>query len=494
MFFVLYLAALAAFVVVSRERTVQDERRDREAIALLTRLVPKLPLAVESDTIIFRVALDADGRILRGMPATFNLLVSDLDPVDSIIVNIHGLTRDSSLVSHSPVRIGGRLGVGDLAQRIVRFPVTCAFTDTGAYVVHLEARARRIHVISDSLWSYRGSLLPVNAVTRRLVEEAEQAVINVPVRVIDTTRRTKRPVLPMTVRSSAPVVESAVGISEFVEITANNASADPWARIVRGGGRLKPVAKDFRDVRWRWEGVVTQWPDSVVIEAEVGRGGGALDIARTSFRVQSHMPMLDAPLPENAYAGEDLICDLRVKGLRNPDLYSWELHEGTNDGVGIVKASGTGPRVSYHIPNNFVGKRLRLVAKYKDSTYRYIDPVTHAGGPSVFWFTVLQPPVRIDIAPPAVLRPGQIVEFRAAAWHSEAYRTEQPVSKLSDIKVLLVMSDGRRLQASTSMIRRGVFLFSIENTVTIASGGEAATLHISARDAAVQYPVRVVGP
>ena len=102
--------------------------------------------------------------------------------------------------------------------------------------------------------------------------------------------------------------------------------------------------------------------------------------------------------------------------------------------------------------------------------------------------------MRIELAPPAVLRPGQIVEFRAAAWHSEAYRTEQPVSKLSDVKVVLVMADGRRLQASTSMIRRGVFNFSIENTVTVAPGGEAATVHVSARDAAVQFPVRVVRP
>lgn len=493
-FFILYLAALAAFVVVSRERNVQDERRDREAIELLTRLVPKLPLAFEGDTIIFRVAADTSGHIHHGMPATFDILVSDIDPVDSITVTIHALTRDSTLVPLRPLRIGGRLGTGDIARRIVRFPVSCAFDRTGTYIVHLEGRSRRIHVISDSLWTYRGSLLPVNAVTRRLVAEAEHAVINVPVRVVDTTRRARQPLVPMTLRASATVVESAVGMREFVEITANNASADPWARIVHGGGRLEPATKDFRDMTWRWEGTITEWPDSVVIEAEVNRGGGALDIARTAFRVQPRTPMLDAPLPEHAYAGEDLICDLRVQGLRDAALYSWKLYEEANEGQDIVKASGEGSRVLYHIPNNFVGKRLRLDVRYNCSEYRYIDPFTHTGGPSIFRFTVLQPPVRIDIAPPAVLRPGQIVEFRAAAWHSEAYRTEQPVKKVSEVKVSLVMADGRIMQASTTMIRHGIFLFSFDNALAVAPGGESAVLHISARESSVQFPVRVERP
>lgn len=493
-FFILYLAALAAFVVVSRERTAQDARRTRETIALLSRLVPKLPLDVEGDTVIFRVVADDDGRILGGMPASFDLLVSDIDPTDSITVRTHALTHDSSLVPSGAVRIGGRRGVGTFAQRIVRFPVTCAFTKTGMYNVHLRARARRMHVVSDSLWSYHGSLLPVNDVTRRLVEEAEQAGISVPVRVVDTTRRTKKPCVPMTVRTSAQIVESGVGMHEFVQITANNGSYAPWLRIVRGGGRLTPLTLDERESTWRWDGTITEWPDSVVIEAEIDRGAGALDLARTSFRVQPHLPVLEVPLPEHAYAGEDLICDLRVQGLRNPDLYSWTVFEEASDGKGIEKAAGTGPRVSYHIPNNYVGKRLSLEVRYKDSSYRYIDPVSHAGGPSVFTFTVLQPPVRIDIAPPAVLRPGQIVEFRAAAWHSEAYRTEQPVSKLSDVKVSLVMADGRIMQANTSMIRRGVFLFSFDNSLAVAAGGESAVLHISARESSVQFPLRVVRP
>lgn len=493
-FFILYLAALVAFVVVSRERNVQDERRTRETIALLSRLVPKLPLAVDGDTVIFRVVADADGRILGGMPASFDLLVSDIDPIDSITVRTHALTFDSMYISRTAVRIGGRRGVGDLAQRIVRFPVTCAFSQTGSYDVLLDARARRIHTHSDSLWSYRGSLLPVSTLTRRLVDEAEQAVIIVPVRVVDTTRRTKKPCVPMTLRASAPVVESGVGMREYVQITASNGSYAPWLRIVRGGGRLEPVSLDERESTWRWEGTITEWPDSVVVEAEIDRGAGALDLARTSFRVQPRKPVLEAPLPEHAYAGEDLICDLRVQGLRSPELYSWKLYEESNDGKGIVKSAGTGPRVLYHIPNNFVGKRLRLDAEYNGRPYQHIDPVTHAGGTSVFAFTVLQPPVRIDITPPAVLRPGQIIEFRAAAWHSEAYRTEQPVSKLSDVKVSLIMSDGRTVQASTSMIRRGVFLFSFDNSLAVAPGGEPAVLQISAKESSVQHALRVVRP
>ncbi len=477
--------------MVARERSQHDEQRDRESLALLARLVPQVPLFIDSDTIVVYVAADAEGRIFRGMPASFDLHVGDIEPNDSITVNTEALTHDEVMVSRSAVRIGPRRGVGVLDRRLARFPVTCSFTSTGNYVVHVAAKARRIHRHGDSLWSYRTFTLPASEMMAKLIEDVESARIDIPVRVEDTTRTTTRNIEPLALRVSTTLIESAVGMREFVQIAVNNVFASPRLRIVRGGGRVKLVEQDVSEAVWRWEGDVGPFPDSVVVEARVDRDAGALDIARASFLVMPRVPMLVVPQPDQVYAGEDLAFDIRVDGLRNQALYTWVLYE-ESDGNGMIeKASGISPRVFYHIPNNFVGKRLLLEARYDDRVYAFVDPVSHAGGPSRFVFTVALPPMRIEFDPPAVVRPGQRMQIRAAAWSSPTYRSDQPVKRITDIVVTVTTAGGRTLRTEIEMTQHGTFLFSIDNTVPVSPGGEDAVIRIQARESQVTRTIRL---
>lgn len=478
--------------MAARERSVEEESRTRASLELLARLLPRVPVRTESDTIFFHVSADEGGRITSGMPASFDILVSDIASDDSIVVTMYGLTHRDTLVSHGSFGIGARRGMGPLEELTVRFPVTCAFTQTGTYVMHLAARSVRAHPQGDSAYSYRSRLLPRTPLVDALLQNVERDTILIPIVVEDTTRRSTHLGLPLKIRTSRQQFESAIGVEESVLVMVNNAGLSPHLRIVRGGGRLTPAEGDGREAMWVWRGVIGALSDTVTIEARLHRGAGADDLATANFTITPRLPLLTAPLPASVYAGEDLICDVRVAGLVNPQLYKWEVIETANDGSTIVKASDYGTRVLYHIPTNFAGKTLRLRALYNGHPYRFIDPVSHAGGPSTFSFAVKRPPTRIEFNPPAVVRPDHIFEFTAANWASESYRTDQPVGRLADVSVEISTESGRLLKPIVSMIRRGRFQFSFEKVVQDASISGRLTIVIRSFEAEVRRTVTLV--
>jgi hypothetical protein len=121
-FFILYLTAIVAFVVVSRERDKLDEAMQQTHEDIVRTFLPSVPLRFERDTLRFYVGADTSGVIL-GVPPLFRskVYVEDITFDDHVSMTVHSIYYNDTLTAASMVDIGTRTGAGSIADRTVYF-------------------------------------------------------------------------------------------------------------------------------------------------------------------------------------------------------------------------------------------------------------------------------------------------------------------------------------------------------------------------------------
>lgn len=489
-FFVLYLAAIAAFVVVSRERDLRDDALVARNEAIVRSFLPPVGIRFSGDTIRCYVDADSVGQIAPSqMPFVTHVYVSDIHSEDKVTVKLHTVRHDSVLVSPRFVVVGHREGVGRLNDNLVRFPVSARFTQTGTYTMAFKAETRRIHPGPDGGLRYRGLPIDTALVPAELLRNMEVSTSLLTVQVIDTSVSEARSVEPMRIDLGHRSITSAVGFEERNTVTCNLGWSNPVVEIVSGGGSLRLQRASDLNVQYQWRGVVGELPDSVVIEARVSRDAGGKDIARTGFAVRGTEPVLRSALPRTLYAGEALRLDVAVAGLGDESAYDWTLSEVIGTHEALEKVRGTGPDIMYHIPNSFNGKTLRIDARYKGRPYMAVTPVGYRRVPSSFSFPVVTPPTRIDADLPKRADAKDPLFFSASLYQDPQFAGDQPVSRLEEVEVTITKQNGEVLRPVVTMAQKGRFRILLASEGQIEEGGERVELKIVAREAKITHAI-----
>ncbi|MBN1447158.1 MAG: hypothetical protein JXA28_04450 [Bacteroidetes bacterium] len=486
-FFILYLTAIIGFVVVSKERDRSDERMQQLNAHIIRTFLPPLPLMVERDTVRWYVDADSSG-ILRGdLPLfTDKVYARDIGSRDEVSVRLHSVVYRDLLTARDIVTIGERTAVGSIRDRVVYFPVSARFPRTGTYEVNLTATARRVHETAPGRFRYRGIRFDTTLVPREMIAELEQGAARLTVQVIDTSVERPKTLETLHMRAERDRIASAVGFEEVNTIETNLSWSDPTLEIIRGSGRLERVSRDQRSSVYRWTSTVTALPDTVVIEARLDRDAGGKDISRVRFPVSGVQPFLRTPLVPALYAGEGLDLDIAVNGLEEEPRYSWTLFEGSANGDRIEKNRGRGVRVQYRIPNSFGGKQLIIEARYDGRPYRWLSQRSNAEGSSRFILPVMNPPTQIGLELPPQASVMETFRFTASRYTDPRFRGEQPIERLTDVRVELFDEENNLINTDVSMIRKGVFTFIIQDKQFIRPAGERVIVVVHAGEATVQ--------
>jgi len=479
-FLVLYLTAIVAFAVVSRERERGDEEREERLRKLVSTFIPPLPMRFERDSVRWYVDADDESGLVAATvpPLETSILIHDIDPDDEIGMSMHSVTYNDTLIAPDAVAIGERLGHGRITDRTVRFPVKARFDRVGTYTVHVTGKAMRVHTAEQGDLEYRERRFDTTLVSRRTVEELERGRASLTVRVIDTSMSAVKTFESLRLVAERQDIASAIGFVETNIIQVNLGWFSPVVEIVRGGGRLVRISSSEKLVEYRWEGVVHSSPETVEIEARLDRQAGGKDVARVAFNVRGDEPVLLTPRSRVVYSGEELSMDLRVAGLTDENAYSWVLSEQGGPNELINKLEGRGPLVQYRLPNSYSGKTLVVMARYGGRPYRYISPRSYEAGPSVFSFPVVLPPVRIETEFPRSVKPSQVFRFDVSRFKDERFRGEQPVERLADVQVEALAANGTPVDIDLYMIRKGQFEFVFSNSSAALKAGRVfVTIH-----------------
>lgn len=479
-FFILYLTAIVAFVVVSKERDQRDKEMLELNESIVRALIPPVPMQPERDTLRCYVDADSSG-IVVGAPAEFQtwMYVRDIGPEDAISLSVHSVVLDSTLVSPDIARIGPRTGVGQIQDNLVAFPVSLVIERPGRYEVTVSARARRVHE-SEGKFRYRGARFDSTLVSRALVDEVERNRRGIVVIAEDTSVTTPRSVPELAIDVARQEIVSAVGFEEGNVIRVSPGWAAPDVAIIRGGGKLRPRSRNARVAEYVWTGTVSARPDSVTVEARAFRGAGGKDIARATFTISGTLPFLPTPRPMLAYSGEEIDFDISVSGLEDPRRYHWKLFESTGSGRPILKAEGNGPRVTYRIPSLFGGRRFLVDATYDGRHYRVYSRRSFTAADSRFDLRVVDPPMRIEAALPARASRADAFEFTISRYHHPRFRGEQPLDRLADVEVEVRDENGQPIDTDVWMVRKGQFEFTLRDRDRIRRGGERVSIVIRA--------------
>jgi len=490
-FLILYLTAVVGFAVVSRERSLESEYWSERVEKAIETFLPRLPLTAESDTMRWYVNGSDTNGLVTGYNEVFQtqIIVSDIHADDNISMNIHSIIRDSLLTSPELLRVGKRSGRGPLEDMIVSFPLSGVFPYTGKYTVNLVGRSTRVRETAPGRFRYRDRHFDSTLASRDLIASLERNVVSFTVNVIDTSMHPVKTFEPLWMSVERTEIVSAIGFEERNTILTNLGWASPDVSVVRGGGRLIRVSSTDRQTEYQWVGRTPSYSDTVVVEARLQRNAGGKDIAVASFAVSGVVPYLIVSPPQLLYSGEELTIDIRITGLEQEQLYTWELFEDAGSRFPVSKLKGSGPLVTYRIPSNYAGKLLAVEARYSGLPYRFISRTSHASGQSRFVFPVISPPTRIEMQFAENITAVQSHRFKASRFFDPRFAGEQPIDRMMDVKVEVVTGDGRVLPTEISMIRKGVFEFLIKDPERIARGGEYALLRISAGETTVHRNV-----
>jgi hypothetical protein len=471
LFFILYLTAMAAFVIVSRQRDVVDRSADERSRRMVASFIRPADIHFDRERVSHYVDADSTGRVARASREfTTSVTVDDVSPEDTVTMTLVAIARDNALISPSVVTVGGRRGEGDLRDNRVSFPVRCYFEQTGSYALTFEARTRRVHAHSDSLLRYHRVLFAAELISDTLLERLETATATLTVDVEDTSYVVQRDWMRMRVESRAQDLLVAAGTPVRTLFSVGHTFPAPSARVVRGGGAIVPVTRSTTMTEFAWTGTATRGTDTVTVEFRAERSGRVLQVVQSSFAVTGVEPVLVEAVPEVVYAGEELSCSVAVAGLADAAAYSWELLEASGTRDIARKDSGTGPRVAYLIPNNFAGKTLRIRARYRGLLYPRISPTSFERGESVFTLRVLEPPTHLRFDPPA--HPVLLTSFPFTAYRYNTPQTKNwhPVGSANDVKVVVQMFDPKKppqdiefLPIVVTMKEPGRFVFTIRH-------------------------------
>jgi len=368
----------------------------------------------------------------------------------------------------------------------VNFPVSAAFLRTGTYHINFTARARRVYETTPGKFVYHATVFDTTLVPRDMLNSLEQGGVTLTVEVIDTSVSEPKSLEGLALEIERSSISSAIGFEEVNTIRCNLGWSEPEVLIVRGGGRLQRMSATERHLTYRWTGTVTSLPDTVVIESRLSRDAGGKDIARVMFSVGGTQPYLTTPLPSALYAGEELELNVGVTGLEEEDLYTWTLFEEAGGGDLLLKSEGRGPRVQYRIPNSYGGKLLVLEARYRGRPYRHLSARTHQAGTSRFSLPVLEPPTRISVDFPQRASAMESFRFSASRYIDPRFRGEQPIDRLSDVRVDIYDEQNNLIRTDISMIRKGEFTFIIQDKDLISASGERVIVHVHAEESSVR--------
>ncbi len=484
-FLILYLTAIVGFAVVSREREFADKERTSRYEQLLATFIPRLPVRPERDTIRWYVSADDNSGLVTLTEQHFEakIFVHDIDPDDQVTMTVHSIILDSLLTVPDLLKIGDRTGYGEPHERVVYFPLCGEFPRTGVYTINLQARSDRIRRLGQGMIEYRGIQFDTTSIPSHLVSSLESSVASLTVLVIDTSIEKPKTLEPLLIQAQRERISSAIGFEEQNLIRVNLAWSEPTVTVVRGGGRLVQATRSDKLLEYRWVGTVTGFADTVVVEARLRREAGGKDISRTQFVVSGVTPYLLEQLPRTLYAGEEFSINMRVQGLDQPDLYRWSLFEEAGQNDLLLKASGSGPVVTYRIPTSYAGKRMVIETLYEGRKYRFLSLKKHVSGPSRLSRMVETPPTQIVAIVPQRAPANAAFRFSASRYSQPRFMGEQPVDKISDVSVEMEGADGRDLEVGVSMIRKGEFEFELMNIGEIARGGERVAITIRAGDA-----------
>jgi hypothetical protein len=478
-FFILYLSAIVAFVVVSKERDRIDDEMHELNEKIVRTLIPPVALLPESDTLRCYVDADSSG-IVIGEPRVFRtkILVQGIGPEDRISLSLHSVIHDETLSSPAMVAIDARTGTGSIGDHTVFFPVSCVFPRTGLYNINFSAHSGRIHEIESGHFRYRRLSFDTSIVSRELIDEVEHAETTLTVLVEDTSLNQVSSMQALAVEVKRTSISSAVGFEERNTVLVNLGWAHPYVSIVRGKGKLKEISRTERLVEYLWSSTVSSLPDTVEIEARTKRRAGGRDIATARFAVNGVLPFLRGASPERLFAGEDINFDISVEGLDDPSQYSWRLSEEIRPGDQLLKMEGRGPRVAYRIPNSYTDKRLIVDASYNGRSYRFISRDSYISGSSRFTLPVFEPPTQIELQLPVRAAASTSFRFSASKYRDIRFRGEQPVHRLADVRVEIMDEKGEALETDVWMIRKGEFEFSLVNRAAIRKGGERVIVRV----------------
>ncbi|MBR9975961.1 MAG: hypothetical protein KFF77_10305 [Bacteroidetes bacterium] len=482
-FFILYLTAIVAFVVVSKERDRTDKEMQVLNEQIVQTLIPAVPLRTEGDTLRCYVDADSSG-IVVGAPIPFRmrLFVEDIAPEDDVTVTVHSVLFEDTLTAPDLVALGSRMAVGDVSDNIVAFPLAATFPRTGIYEINLGTAARRVHEVDDGVFEYRGRRFDTTLISRQTIRKVERAVATMIILVEDTSRLQPRNLQDLRITTERTDIASAVGFEEHNSLFVNLPSADPDVRIVRGSGALRLVGRTDREAEYLWTGTTTSIPDTVIVEARTRRDAGGKDVAQARFALHGEIPFLSAPRLETVYAGEEIRFDVRVTGLGEESAYQWKLYEEAGNSGRLIKSEGRGTLVTYRIPNSYAGKTLLVDARYRGRTYRVYSLRSHAVGDSFFPLRVVDPPTRIAFELPARAPVTSTFGFTASRYADEQFRGEQPVDRLADVDVEVRDESGAQFATDVWMVRKGVFEFTIADRHRTRLRGQRVLITLRAGD------------
>lgn len=486
-FFILYLTAIISFVIVSKERDKSDEHMLEQNERIIRTFFPQVPLHFESDTVRWYVSADSTG-IVTDQDQMFHdkVFVSDIGADDDIHVRLHSVLRNGIWTTPEIVNVGDRTAFGPPENRTVYFPVSALFPRTGTYAINLKAKAERVAETSSGRFRYRDAAFDSTDVSRAMIHSLENASTTLTVQVIDTSVTRVKTLEELRMELARTDIQSAIGFEERNEMRVNLGWSAPEVSIVRGYGQLEGTAGTDRERLISWRGIVRNSPDTIVLEARLNRDAGGKDIVRRSFAVSGVTPLLRSTLPHQLYAGEDLDLDISVNGLQETALYSWELFEDAGSDDLISKGTGRGPNVRFRIPNSYGGKRMVIEARYRGRRYRYLSAQTHSAGSSRFELLVVNPPTQIQVELPQRASVMQTFKFWASRYIDPRFRGEQPIEKLSDVRVEIRDEEDNLIRTDVSMIRKGEFTFLIQDKDLIRPEGEHVIILVHAGDATRQ--------
>jgi len=490
-FFILYLSAVVGFVLITKEQEHLRAGFERRMTNLMKTFLAPVTIEFESDTLYCYVSADASGILsTRSQQFSTNVLVRDIGPDDSIAMKLVSISRNDVLISPNIVKIGERRGLGTLGEMTVFFPLSIRLMHTGTYNLKLHALTNRIHPAGGGKLRYRTTVFDSTIISDVMHTEVENSIADITLIVLDTAVVTSRSVEPLRMVISQPEMNTVFGREVENALSVNHAWFEPVVRIISGPGRIEHGTSTSSQAKFFWKGAISTTFDSVVLESRIDRKAGGKDIARGTFFLHAQEPMLIIPYPSNVYAGEDLSCNVSVTGLGIEKEYSWQLFEISASNVLVKKASGVGPQIQYHIPNNFSGKRLFLVARYQGKEYQYIHPLSYQKSDSRFEWRVNDAPIQIRFSPTGHFSASRNYRFSVSQFSDPKYNADNPLSDLSEVSVTLAKANGTNLRVLVERLNApGQFQFMIENKNLLASSGEMVTVFIRAHGQEVQKTI-----
>lgn len=198
-------------------------------------------------------------------------------------------------------------------------------------------------------------------------------------------------------------ITTAVGFPAINEIKVRGTTVDRVTGMnVNGGGRTlnpKDPNNPYRSDdpvrgKWVWTNSFTEsGVKTVTIDARDSRGAGALSVSRPiTFNVNVKEPYLVRRKPRSAYGGELFEMYVNVAGLEDVGLYSYQLELD-----GQVVQSNNGSVIRYRVPEDAIGKTMRIKSQYMSRTYPVIaDSSSTTPEMSDFEFKIQAPVDRIE--------------------------------------------------------------------------------------------------